>query len=399
MRRYISIDVLRGIAIVLMVLTHFADNLSPREESSARLYDLVSVLGGVPAPLFTFLAGVSFSLWAGRQRANGHKPAAISRAALRRGAFLFTAGIAFNVCVWLPADILNWDVLTLLGVALAVLAVARQLPPAVLTTAVVLILLISPPLRVVADYGAYWEDDTFTYDFTARDAAAGFFVVGYFPLFPWLAFPLVGFVVGEIYFRPRSRLLAPPWTLPAVGVGFLTLAVSAAVARPYLPGPVAQLYAADYTEFPASTAYVLGNLGLDLLALAALHSRYDRADRTAEPGAVARTLSRFSVFSLTVYFAHHVAHLWPLWLYGAWASEDATHFWREAMPTPTAVGLGVAFLAACDPALRWLERRKRYSVEAVMRRVSDKPAKPPARRTERAAEYEDRSRSLAGALK
>jgi uncharacterized membrane protein len=59
MKRFASIDVLRAIAILLMIQVHFVENLSPREASSAALYDLSEVLGMLQAPLFGFLMGLS----------------------------------------------------------------------------------------------------------------------------------------------------------------------------------------------------------------------------------------------------------------------------------------------------------------------------------------------------
>ena len=61
MKRLVSIDVLRGAAILMMIQVHFVEYLSPREVSSALLYDLSKHLGVLPAPLFMFLMGLS--LW------------------------------------------------------------------------------------------------------------------------------------------------------------------------------------------------------------------------------------------------------------------------------------------------------------------------------------------------
>ena len=69
MRRYLSIDVLRGVAIILMTQVHFVENLSPREPRSAWLYDVATFLGGLPAPLFTFVSGLSYALWLRKQEA------------------------------------------------------------------------------------------------------------------------------------------------------------------------------------------------------------------------------------------------------------------------------------------------------------------------------------------
>ena len=72
-KRLASIDVLRAIAILLMVQVHFVENLSPREASSAALYDLSEALGMLPAPIFAFLVGLSLWLWLRRETGLGRR--------------------------------------------------------------------------------------------------------------------------------------------------------------------------------------------------------------------------------------------------------------------------------------------------------------------------------------
>src|SRR4051794_6993289 len=108
-----------------MIQVHFVGHLSPRAGPYAWLYEASAALGLIPAPLFTFVSGVSYGLWVRKQEALGKGDAAITKVTLRRGLFLFGAGVAFNVLVWLPEDTFNWDVLTLLGAALVLLAFAR----------------------------------------------------------------------------------------------------------------------------------------------------------------------------------------------------------------------------------------------------------------------------------
>ena len=109
--RLVSIDVLRTTAIVLMTLVHFVENL-------AGSYDIESgpFIGanrywwmptGFAAPLFTFLSGVSYRLWADAQAARGRDTDEISKITVRRGLFLILFGFAFNVLVWMPEDVFN----------------------------------------------------------------------------------------------------------------------------------------------------------------------------------------------------------------------------------------------------------------------------------------------------
>lgn len=181
--RYPSIDILRTFAICVMVLVHFGENLS----------GFHSPITGFGAPLFAFLAGVSYCLWSRAQTVRGKSESEISRISVRRALFVFGVGFAFNIFVWLPEDIFNWDVLTFIGASLLFLTVTRHLPLQVLTVISIASLLASPVLREIVDYAAYWQNDYFDPDMTLADVIIGFLVTGYFPLLPWIVFPLAGF--------------------------------------------------------------------------------------------------------------------------------------------------------------------------------------------------------------
>ena len=385
-RRYVSIDVLRCAAILLMVQVHFVENLSSREASSGWLFDVCALFSTVPAPLFLFASGLSFCLWVRKQRTSGRPESEITRVAVRRGLFLFGAGIAFNFFVWLPEDTFNWDILTLIGTSLLFLAFARRLPPVVLALIGVMVLLLSPPLRVVGDYSAYWENGAYTYDFTLRDVLFGFVSNGFFPMFPWIVFPLAGYLTGETWIQNQVR--GTPFTKRALTAGIVLMSISAAgvafgARAPYL---IAKHYTAGFSEYPASTGYVLGAVGLCLACFALLHCLFDREEETADgplhsgrllrgrlhSGPLLRFIRRYSEFSLTVYIVHSILHLWPLWCYGVWmGQDDPTFYWKQAVPTPTAFGLGIAFVILCSFCLIVLERHKRFTFESLMRWICD----------------------------
>jgi uncharacterized membrane protein len=387
MRRYHSIDILRGLAIVLMIQVHFVENLSPRDGSATWLYDISGILGSFPAPLFTFVSGLSYGLWLRKQESLGRSDEEITKITLRRGLFLFGTGIAFNFFIWLPEDTFNWDILTLIGTSLLFLAFARKLPPPILALACAMVLLASPVWRVVGDYSTYWVGKAYAYDFTLRDILFGFVANGYFPVFPWIIFPLMGFIAeGLIFQRQQPRDAAPGW-LSVAGIGLVALSgISVAVgayfhsliAEHYPDGLtgllslIAKYYADGFSEFPASTAYVLGMSGFCLLGLMLLNRWLDQRDEIAATGPIITIFKRYSVFSLTVYVVHHMVILWPLWIAAAWdGQEDLTGYWRQAMTTPQAFGLAMVFLIVCYFLLVLLERHPKFALESVMRWLCD----------------------------
>ena len=112
-----SIDILRTLAIFMMIQVHFVENLSAEFEGWAGLSGSGAapvpwwLMTGLGAPLFTFLSGVSYRLWVTAQEARGRSDIEISKVTIRRGLFLFGLGLIFNVFIWLPEDIFNWDIL------------------------------------------------------------------------------------------------------------------------------------------------------------------------------------------------------------------------------------------------------------------------------------------------
>src|SRR5437016_13769651 len=80
MTRLAYIDWMRGLACVLMFQTHCYDSwLSPAARKSSSLITWSQLGGTLPAPLFTFLAGVSFALVTERLREKGVQRDAIAK--------------------------------------------------------------------------------------------------------------------------------------------------------------------------------------------------------------------------------------------------------------------------------------------------------------------------------
>ena len=360
--RYASIDLLRVVAIALMVLVHFLENLAGVLWSAA----------GFGAPLFAFLAGVSLRLWVRSQEGKGTPAADITRVAVRRGLFLFALGLAFNFFVWLPDDVYNWDVLTMIGTGLILLAFARDMPAGFLVFVSALIFTLAPFLRVVADYDAHWLEFYFQHDRSLPEIAIGYFATGYFPLFPWVLFPLCGYAAGKVVF-PDPGEPGTPSVRPLLTWGGVLVAasVSLRVARPFLPDPLPTTLVKGWTMFPASPEYVTGVLGLALVLFGGLHVWVDRRrnlDGAPRLLTAARTMSQHS---LSIYLLHHVLHLWPLWVYGYIVNEDATDLWRKAMPVEAALALVPVCLGVCY-LVAWLMARRGWpSAEGVARWVCD----------------------------
>jgi uncharacterized membrane protein len=274
------IDWMRGLACVLMFQTHAYDSwLSPEARKSG--FFLWSQLGGtLPAPLFVFLAGVSFALVTDRLRAKGLPANRIARSTIRRGAEIFGLGLLFRVQEfvlgqpWAPwTDLLRVDVLNILGLSMILMGVLcrttsalapmdaararrRDIVASVLVAAAVA--LATPPL---------WT--------TLRPRWLPWFLESYingvhifkepqpwlFPMFPWAAFAFAGLAAGFLLMSDRARKSQTSFvtSLGVLGVGLGAVAL-------WLDARPVQLYAV-YDFWHTSPNFFLVRVGILLVIL------------------------------------------------------------------------------------------------------------------------------------
>lgn len=373
--RYVSIDLLRTVAIFLMVIVHFLENLAGADWAPA----------GLGAPLFGFLMGVSYFLWLNVAEGQGRSDDGIARSTVRRGVFLFVAGFAFNIFVWLPEDTFNWDVLTLLGTAFIILNVVRSQPPVVPVVFCVLIFVMSPVFRVQVGYDEYWIERYFDPDWTLADVLIGFFVTGYFPVFPWILFPIAGFLSAKQLQLERSSIIPGlSWSrvrgIVLSGLTLIMLAYGFRLIESRTADPMVRQLLGGWTMFPPSIEYVTGIFGCVLVSFGLCLWLIDGRRILDRWPTLLSFVSTMSRYSLSIYVLHHVVHLWPLWIYGVWMGQETTHYWQKAMSWPTAVVLVVVYFVTSYCLFRWIERGQRSSLESWMRWFSDPESEPPRHR-------------------
>lgn len=362
--RLASIDILRTVAIVVMVFTHFGENLA----------NYTPPFAGFGAPLFVFLSGVSFFLWSEGRLARSATEAEVTKASVRRGLFVFGAGFAFNLLVWLPEDIFNWDVLTFVGSALLVLELARRMPAPIRLLVAVMAVLVAPILRSMADYPAYWETGYFECDLELSEALVGYLATGYFPIFPWIALSLAGYETAARMFPragTRADSAAASSSIGRIGLALVVASIALLFARPLLPVPIARGMLGGWSMFPPTTEYLLGTLGISMGLLAILHKTIDRAAHPPIPPSMLRLAKAFSRHSLSIYVLHYIVHLWPMWIAAVLHGDEPTAYWREAMPTWLSLTLAAAFLALCSVVLARLGTRQAWGLERCMRWLCD----------------------------
>src|SRR5580704_6457893 len=274
---------MRGLACILMFQTHCYDSwLSPAARQSK--FFMYSQLGGTfPAPLFLFLAGISFALVTEKLLRKNLLPSQIARTTIRRGAEIFAFGLLFRLQEyliawgWAPAsDLLRADVLNTIGVSMMlmglmcwlVLAVHRGAQARlalVLTSSATAILtsLFTPPLWTT------WRPDWLPWPIESY--INGVHNLGtpqswLFPIFPWTAFAFAGLATGFLLQSEWARQHEASTFFLAGAAGLLFIAASR-----WLDAQPHQLYAV-YDYWHTSPEFWLIRVGMLLLILMAAYA-------------------------------------------------------------------------------------------------------------------------------
>lgn len=233
-----------------------------------------------------------------------------------------------------------------------------------------LALLIAEVGRRFSNYSEYWVDSSFEYDPDVPQVVLGFLLNGYFPIFPWILYPLAGYVTAA-HVLPESKLELPRWRA-AAAIGAVLFSAS------FVPSLLASIeprtaawFPAQWTMFPASIVYVLRTLGTCLVGFSLGHRWLDRNPKIDLGPRVASFFGTFSRHSLTIYLLHHLLHLWPLWIWAVSEGKSPTSYWRPAMPIEYAMPLAILCLIFCYLLMREADRRRIEGVEGWMRWLCD----------------------------
>ena len=295
MTRLGAIDAVRGVAVVLMVMHHCVDAWTREADRAGMFWRALRHLGGVPAPAFLVLAGLSAALVLSRERARAVPRRARALGALRRGLYILGIAFTFRAVVFVAGGnpLSSWemlfrvDILNCMGVALALVGV-----PAALATTRAGSISAAAALCAAFLLATPW---VFGASLDWPSSLAGNYVAGtgklvLFPLFPWVAFLAAGLIIGEVGAHAGHRLA---WSLPLGLSVFLGAWVLSKL--PWSIAPSNEFMTKD------SPLFVLGRLGevLTLLGLAAF-----LLPRPSEAWQRRSLLQLLGRHSLLVYFLH-----------------------------------------------------------------------------------------------
>lgn len=201
------LDVLRGVAVLVMIEAHVIDSWTRAADRRSRAFGESLILGGFGAPLFLFLAGIAVAMSAAsKARRTGDSRAAV-RAVQRRGLEIFLLAFVFRFQSLVLSHAPLWtmlkvDILNVMGPSIVLAAtlwgVFRTARARILAfgAATVAIVWVTPVIRSASGLAVL------------SDSLEGYLrpVPGLtnFTFFPWMAFVTAGALTGVILDAART---------------------------------------------------------------------------------------------------------------------------------------------------------------------------------------------------
>ena len=297
--RLAYIDWMRGLACVLMFQTHCYDSWLGGSARKSTFFMWSQLGGTLPAPLFLFLAGISFALVIDKLRQKGWSAGRIASTTFRRGAEIFAMGLLFRLqefliaWPWAPwSDLFRVDILNTIGLSMMLMALvcwasvgrtflsakSRAGMPALHNLGIsaagvgIAISLITPLLWTT------WQPRWLPWPIESY--INGVHNLGepqpwLFPIFPWAAFAFMGLTVG--FFLVNRERVSSPVAIAGEGARatkFVLLGVAGVViifAARWLDHRSWQMYPV-YDFWHTSPNFFLIRVGLLLLILSAVYA-------------------------------------------------------------------------------------------------------------------------------
>jgi len=346
LRRVTSVDVLRGLVMVLMALDHTRDYFGDAAASPTNLATASTALfltrwvTHFCAPVFFLLTGTGAYLALGRR-----SPAGLSRFLLTRGLWLVVLEQTVMRALWqfnVDYRLTLLNVLWALGWSMVALAALSRLPLAACVTigaAMIALHDLTDSLAPSA-FGALaplWTVLHRPGPLLATDRALVFVA---YPLVPWIGVTAVGFGLGSVFRWPPGRRRAFLLRLgAALAAAFVLLRALDVYGDPsrWTPQPTALRTVLSFlntTKYPPSLLFLLMTLGPALLVLGLMDARLDGRDGRDRggDGRLPRALRPVLVFGRVplFYFVLHVAIIHLLAVAASALRFHAVHWMFES---------------------------------------------------------------------
>ncbi|MBL0358205.1 MAG: DUF1624 domain-containing protein [Chitinophagaceae bacterium] len=379
-KRIESIDILRGIVMVIMALDHVRDffHVTANTDDPLNLATTTPILfftrwvTNFCAPVFVFLSGTSIYLQSLRKTKKE-----LSSFLIKRGLWLIFAEWIIIAMAWTfnPAyPLIPFGVIWAIGICMLILGVATWLPFKALLTIGILIVschnLLDIPEAAPNFKAGFWWDLLHHGFFVTYEFAPHHFALLVYPFLPWLGLMLLGYCSG-VFFTPIFSPAQRQKILARIGVGLIFLFVIVRLVNVY-GDPVAWssqgnglltfLSFMKVHKYPPSLMYICITMGPALLLLSLLEHFKNRFTDS------------MVVFGRTAFF-YYILHLYLIHLLAVIFFFARGHIMQQALDAEKTVpfrfvlpgeGFGLAWvyvvwaalIMALYPLCKWYDRYK-----------------------------------------
>ena len=370
-----SIDALRGLVILLMLLDHVRETFYlhmqvPDPMDVAQIDPALfwsRTLAHLCAPVFILLSGLSAYLYGEKHQGR----AAVAGFLFKRGLLLVVLELTLVNFAWtfeFPPGVIYLQVIWAIGLSMLALAALLWLPRGLLACIGVLLVAGHNLLDVLHFPASNWMHLPWAilHDRGWIEAAAGLRLRTSYPVLPWIGVIALGYAMGPWFGRDsdpqrRHRFV---WVsgIGLLGVFAALRLINGYGEKPWLPGETAAqtlMSIFNITKYPPSLVFLALTLGIGLLLLLALERR--------EAGRVANVLATFGAVPMFFYLLHlYVLKLLYLASVAIWGTNQGALFgfgsvsaiWWTTIVLAVALFLPVRWFAGLKARrrdIRWLK--------------------------------------------
>jgi uncharacterized membrane protein len=248
--RDVTLDILRGFAILVMIPGNMAAYVLA--EPYPVWWRIYAVFGSFVPALFILLAGMMVVY------TTRHRSYQLSHF-LYRAFFLVVAGAILDILIWQTWPFLSIEVLYLIGLSLPICHDFQKLSTHWRWLTVATIFLLTPVLQHFMGYTpsplqlSIFQSPQ---QLNPLTIAQHWLIDGWFPIFPWLGFALLGVNLGCL------RLNHPNYNKAhATAIGFILLVIGSVI---WWQSNTPSYIRNGFTEliYPPSLGYIITNLGM-----------------------------------------------------------------------------------------------------------------------------------------
>lgn len=181
MTRIDYIDFIRGIAIIFMIIAH---SIPFDKELITNSPFIIRTTCSFAAPIFLFLLGINFN-----------KNVKFANLSIRILVILFL-GILLDLFLWKIIPFYSFDILYAISISLTILFLVKRFSQLKLLILIVFIIIISFLYQSLGYYpDQVPEPDLYNLkEIQFFEMVFNLFFDGWFPIFPWIIFPLLGYL-------------------------------------------------------------------------------------------------------------------------------------------------------------------------------------------------------------